>query len=38
LRAVPRARVVPLVGIAAHLVTIAPPRPPTPHSVGVHVT
>jgi two-component system, chemotaxis family, protein-glutamate methylesterase/glutaminase len=38
LRAVPRARVVPLAGIAAHLVTIAPPRPPTPHSVGVHIT
>ena len=38
LRAVPRARVVSLAGIAAHLVTIAPPRPPTPHSVGVHIT
>ena len=38
LRAVPRAHVVPLARIAAHLVTIAPPRPPTPRSAGVQLT
>ena len=38
LRVVSRAHVVPLARMAGHLVTIAPPRPPAPRSVGVHVT
>ena len=38
LRTVPKARVLPLERIAAHLVTIAPPRPPTARTAGVHVT
>ena len=38
LRVVPKACVLPLARIAAHLVTIAPPRPPTSRSAGVHVT
>ena len=38
LRVVPKAHVLPLARISAHLVTIAPPRPPTTRSVGVHVT
>src|SRR5690349_36183 len=38
LRVVPRAHVLPLARIASHLVTIAPPRPPTSRSAGVHVT
>jgi two-component system chemotaxis response regulator CheB len=38
LRVVPKARVLPLERIAAHLVTIAPPRPPTPRSLGAQVT
>ena len=33
LRAVPKARVVPLASIAKHLITIAPPRPPAEHRV-----
>ena len=38
LRAVARARVLPLSGIARHLVTIAPPRPPSQRHAGVHLT
>ena len=38
LRVVPKAHVLPLARIAPHLVTIAPPRPPTPRTTGVHVT
>jgi len=33
LRAVPKARIVPLDRIANHLINIAPPRPPTEHRV-----
>src|SRR5262245_27180619 len=38
IRVVPKSRVLPLERIAAHLVTIAPPRPPTSRNVGAHVT
>ena len=38
LRAVTGARVLPLARIAGHLVTIAPPRPPSRRDVGVHLT
>lgn len=37
LRAVTRARVLPLSRIAGHLVTIAPPRPPAPRHAGAHL-
>ena len=37
LRAVASARVLPLARIASHLVTIAPPRPPTQRQVGAHL-
>jgi two-component system chemotaxis response regulator CheB len=38
LRAVPRARVLPLSRIAGHLVSIAPPRPPTQRRLGAQLT
>ena len=38
LKVVPKAHVLPIERIAAHLVTIAPPRPPSSRSAGVHVT
>jgi two-component system chemotaxis response regulator CheB len=38
LRAVQKARVLPLERMAGHLVTIAPRRPPTENRVGAHVT
>ncbi len=38
LRTVPRARVLPLERIASHLVSIAPRRPPAPHSLQARPT
>lgn len=38
IRMVPQARVLPLVRVPGHLVTIAPPRPPAPRQLGVHIT
>ena len=38
LRAVPKARVIPLEHIANHLITIAPPRPPAEHRVRAPLT
>ena len=38
LRAVARARVLPLSRMAGHLVTIAPPRPPAQRQTGVHLS
>ena len=38
LRAVPKARVIPLERIANHLITIAPPRPPAEHRVRAPLT
>lgn len=38
LRAVGRSRVLPLERIAGHLVTIAPPRPPTSHRTGAFLS
>jgi two-component system chemotaxis response regulator CheB len=38
LRAVPRARVMPLERIASHLITLAPPRPPAEYRVRAPLT